>query len=232
LKVRSPIIGDASGKLGGAIWARNAGGLYVRAFVTVPDDPTTARGLMRTAMSETVGFWKGDLDQAQREPWEEFARNNPSPGRLAEPQQKGGMDEFIHANVLRRWLATNTSAAMTWTVTPPESRGCPNDGPAISLAVGTTDTMHFEWPGGELWNGDGGAAMVWISSDRVAQTRNFYARKYRFFTILGNDAVNPASPVNEPLPYDLIGGWRCFWRMRVLTTDGRMSPEARGFIQA
>lgn len=230
MKVRSALIEDASGKLDGTIWARNASGLYIRSLVTLPDFTTTARTFMRDAMAEVVSRWKTELAPEQRAEWEAFARANPSSTRLGVVQAKGGMDEYIHANILRQWIiAQGGGFNLELIDTPPDARGCPCEPPTVQVASGTTDTLQLTWNGNEAWQGGASGGIVWISLDKVSPTRNFYARGYTYWAFLGNSDGVTNPPYVQALPYDLIGGYRCFWRFRGLTTDGRLSPEARGF---
>lgn len=80
------VIGELSGKMGGAVFARNRGGAYVRQYVVPVDPRTSAQISARSNFGIAASNYHG-LNEDQKSLWRNFASNvfNPKTGRAGVP---------------------------------------------------------------------------------------------------------------------------------------------------
>jgi len=92
-----PMVAEVSGKIGGAVYARNRGGAYVRDW-TKPLSSTTSYALAAksrlTALSQA---WQGLTDN-QRAAWKAWAQANPVINRLGESRVLSGSQAYVQIN--------------------------------------------------------------------------------------------------------------------------------------
>lgn len=101
MKIKSALLTQMSGSIGGMTGAHNRGGLYLRAR-TVPVDTATARQQqVRTAFSELVVRWTDTLTPAQREAWNLYGQNVLVTDTLGDPRPRSGQNWFIACNTPR-----------------------------------------------------------------------------------------------------------------------------------
>jgi len=94
----SAVVGAASGKIGGNVFARNASGAYVRTF-TMPINPnTTKQQGVRTDFADLISSWKS-LTAAKQQAWEDMAPQYPYTNRLGESSQYTGQQLYNHLNM-------------------------------------------------------------------------------------------------------------------------------------
>lgn len=94
-----PIIGDASGRLGTVIAARNRGGAYLRNG-TKPLVSTTAYALAAKALLASLSQDWQALTAAQRASWEAWADSHQVINRLGEPRTLTGHQAYIKLNAI------------------------------------------------------------------------------------------------------------------------------------
>ena len=93
-KVLNSTIGQLSGKLGGMIFSRNAGGEYVRAGVTGVNPQTQAQLRARNAFASVSTLFR-TLSSAEKTAWQEFADNWYSPRQGGNTGQFSAYNAFI-----------------------------------------------------------------------------------------------------------------------------------------
>lgn len=100
-----------SGKLGGAVFASNKGGAYMRAF-TKPTNPKTAyQEDARDSLAQYSNEWRGLTDQ-QRESWVAWAATHPVVDRLGASRHLTGSQAYVKINA-NRDLAGDATANAT-----------------------------------------------------------------------------------------------------------------------
>ena len=93
-KVINSYIGQLSGKLGGMVFSRNAGGAYVRANVKGTNPQTISQVQARNAFASVATLFRG-LSSAEKSQWQEFADNYYSPRGGGNTGQFSAYNAFI-----------------------------------------------------------------------------------------------------------------------------------------
>ena len=82
--IKSQLITQASGSIGGLVGSHNAGGMYFRAR-TIPVNPGSAAQIaVRNIVAQLTAAWTADLTAAQRTAWQTYADNVPTTNRLGD----------------------------------------------------------------------------------------------------------------------------------------------------
>lgn len=198
------LIGVFSGKLGGQVYARNAGGQYVRQWVR-PVQPQTERQTQQTErISGLSRSWGSDLTEDQRAAWSTLSQLYTYPNRLGDPIKLSSSALFVKVNTVR--IVAGDSPLLD----PPINLSVPalEDVEVtqlqidereltftISQALGVSEKLYCR------------AAL------NVPESRNFVKNLYRFCAVSAVAAVNPVViniPADLPVP---AADMRCFFRL-------------------
>lgn len=224
MKFKSAIVTQASGSVGGTTFARNRGGMYMRARA-VPTNPNSPQQqAVRGALSQNVSTWGDVLTDAQRDGWDTYALNTPKIDSLGEPVNMGGLGAYNRCNVLR------VVAGLARVDTPPTffNFGAFTD-PVVGVVDASASTLSLAFANTDDWaNEDGSSMCVFISRGQNA-SRNYFKGPYRYAgRINGNATTAPTSPATITVPFALTAGQRVFVRVVVTRADGRVSSDFLG----
>ena len=95
----SALIAEIRGKVGGNVFARNKGGLYVRAKIK-PLNPRSVLQQTRRAIAAAVASHWGTITQQQRDDWQAYAVNTSWTNRLGASINIGGEAAFVRLNAM------------------------------------------------------------------------------------------------------------------------------------
>jgi hypothetical protein len=95
-----PMVGQASGGVGGLVFSHGRYGYYIRARVKPTVSVTEYALLAKETLSYVSQAWQ-DLDGPGREAWRIWAANNPVTDRLGQRQVLAGNAAFVKINALR-----------------------------------------------------------------------------------------------------------------------------------
>lgn len=93
-KILNSPLGQLSGKMGGMVFSRNAGGAYVRAGVTGINPQTIAQVQARNAFGSVSTLFRG-LSSSEKTQWQEWADNYYSPRNGGNSGQFSAYNAFI-----------------------------------------------------------------------------------------------------------------------------------------
>lgn len=222
IKVGS-LISDIKGLVGGLIFARNKGGLYVKNFATPINPQTTRQTDVRNDFATLVDDWQSRLIGLERTAWNDYGENNPVLNRLGELINISGLNWFIKLNALR------LQASLTVVDDPPigSSTGVPDttlsvddiDLGGASIDVGFNVALN--------WVGTDGDAMAVFAPAIQGQGIETFKRTLRFVGIIaGNTALPPTSPATLAYPWDgPTGGGKVFVEAVILETSPLKQTE-------
>lgn len=111
------IVNDIRGSVGTETYARNQGGIYVRARTTPADPNTAAQQACRAAVTALSQYWSATLTDQQRNDWRRYAHQHPQPDRFGNPHLTNGYTRFIQVNANRYRL--DTAVAFSFPPTAP-----------------------------------------------------------------------------------------------------------------
>lgn len=228
MKIKSQIITEASGSMGGLTASHNRGGLYFRAR-TIPVNPGSPQQVeIRAFMAQLTSLWLNVLTSTQRSGWDTYAENVQLPDTLGEARNTGGIGMYVRSNSprLQAGLARIDDAPTIFNI----GEYFPTSLPTASVA---TQLLTIPFSVADAWPAEDGAGMIFWVSRPQNPSINYFKGPYRFADVaLGDSAVPRTSPEDVPAPFPFVVGQRLFYRVNVSRADGRLSAETRNFAVA
>lgn len=215
-------VASISGKIGGQVWARNAGGAYVRNQGRVVNPRTDLQTSVRAAFGTSAVSWQG-LTEDQRIGWAVYAAGTPVAGRTG-PITLSGIAMFQKCNVGRTLIG---AAAV---LDAPSTLGLSPFNVAGVNFVNNAPSFDINWAGGagDEWETEVGSAMLVYASPPQKPSINFYKGKFNFVGSVEGAVIPPTSPgtLTFPTGWVWVAGQKVFGRAYVIRADGRISQEA------
>lgn len=115
--ILGPMVGQASGKVGGMVFSRNRGGTYVRRRAHPTTNTSQWANAAKETFGEVSGAWAG-LAQAAREAWHTWSTNNPVVDRVGNKITLDGHAAYLRVNCFRN-AVTGSSLALPPVIGPP-----------------------------------------------------------------------------------------------------------------
>lgn len=219
--VQSPIFNKMSGKMGGLVGARNAGGMYVRTN-SMPVNPNTPeQQLVRSYLASLVSRWTSVLSKAQREAWSTYGQNVSKKNRIGATINVSGQNWFIGSNSLR--LRAGLSIVDD---APTEFSMATFTPPTVSLAK-TNGDITVAFTNSDVWAGEVGGALLLFASRPLSQSRNFPATSFMYVGKIAGAVSPPTSPSTFTNPFNIEENYRQWYRLISLRADGRVSSPFR-----
>lgn len=132
--ILGPMVGEVSGKLGGAVFSHNRGGTYVRRRAKPTTVTSDAAQAAKAAFGQVSGAW-AHVSAMARDAWKTWAANNPRVDRLGQKVTLDGHAAFVWCN--SRQVAAGGAVLLT-----PPAEGPPDalqtltlDGAVVSSAL-------------------------------------------------------------------------------------------------
>jgi hypothetical protein len=220
MKYKSHILSQGSGKIGGAVYSYNRGGVYIRAWRKPTNPNTSQQQAVRDALSLLQTRFANTLTAAQRLAWNTFATNVPITGALGDSVTLTGQQWYVKANVPR--LQASVAAIDTAPVIF-EMAALTTPVPTI-VAAGTTVSLAYT--NTDAWAGEVGGYLLLFASRPQNPTVNFFKGPFRFAGKVSGAGTPPTSPSVITLPFPIgPAGSRMFFRAVALRADGRPSPD-------
>lgn len=223
MKFKSQVYTQVSGSVGGATYARNRGGMYSRGRAMPSNPQTSFQTEVRNAVAGLTAAWSQTLTEDQRNAWGVYAANVPILDKLGDQRLISGLNWYVRNNVPRvqGGLLIVSDAPTTFTLPAFTVGGVVIDVSSSNASITFDDSE--EWA-----IADGGAMLVYISRP-VSPGIQFFKGPYRYAgAILGDTATPPTSPATVTLPFDVTVDNKVFYRIEVVTADGRLSSPFRG----
>ena len=226
MKFKSALVSQVSGSVGGATFAHNQGGLYMRSR-TVPTNPrSTQQVQVRTALGGLSNQWVNTLSAAQRTAWQVYSTNVKYIGPLGDSRSIGALANYNRSNVPRVQvgLPIVSNAPTNYT-----TGGFVQ--PTVT-ATASTSRLTVSFTGSDSWVSAAGSGMLVFVSRPQNQSINFFKGPYRLAGAITGTATGVASPATLALPFATSAGQKLFYRVQVSQADGRYSLPVTGFCSA
>lgn len=219
--ILSPLVNRMSGKLGGIVGARNAGGMYLRSNVMPVNPQTAAQMMVRSYLAQLVARWSQVLTADQREQWGTYGQNVTRQNKIGQTIKVTGQNWYVGNNILRlqSGLSIVDNGPVIFagdTMTPPTVTLAASDGD-ISVAYTNTDD----------WAGEVGGALIVFASRPLSNSRNFPATSYLYAGKVAGAETPPTSPLSLVNPFNIEANYRQWYRLISLRADGRVSAPFR-----
>jgi hypothetical protein len=224
MKIKSALVTQASGSIGGLTASRNRGGLYLRARAMPTNPGTPQQEAVKAIVAQLSNRWVNELDTAGREAWNLYALNVPLPDTLGELRNVGGLAMYVRSNVPR--LQTSLPRVDVAPTIFDTGDFSPFGAPGADASADTF-TVSFETT--DDWVGEDDAGALILSSRPQNVSINYFKNPYRFAAvILGASIGPPTSPFTGPLAFPVgAAGQKVFFQVRVSRADGRLSFPQR-----
>lgn len=223
MKIKSQLVTQMSGSLGGITGSHNKGGLYLRAR-SIPVNPNSAaQQAVRNALSSLVNLWTGTLTAAKRAAWETYAANVPKTDTLGDTLQLSGQQWYIGANVprLQASLARVDDAPTVF------NRGNTDETIAITASE-ATQLMSVAFDDTLAWADEDGSSLLVYASRPQNASINYFKGPYRFAgQIDGDSGTPPTSPTTIAVPFPVVEGQQIFVATAITRADGRLTSRQR-----
>lgn len=221
MKIKSAIITQASGSVGGLTASRNRGGLYLRARA-IPVNPSSAfQVAVRNALATLVNRWTTILTTVQRDAWTLYANNVPVMNNLGDFINLTGQQHYIRSNTprIQAGLTVVDAGPVIFNTGSVNQPSLLYDSALQQIGVNFDDT--------ESWVNEDGAALLAYTSRGQNESINFFKGPYRLAgSILGNSLTPPTSAaVIDPPPFVITALRKYFDFVRLSSADGRLSGK-------
>lgn len=221
MKFKSALVTQASGSAGGATFAHNSGGLYMRAR-SIPTNPSTAfQTAVRNILSGLSQAWSATLTTAQRTAWDTYATNVPLIGPLGDSRKVGGLAMYIRCNTPRVQAGLSSIAAAPTIFTLGTFTN-----PTLTITA-STGLISVAFTNTDLWASATTGALLVYSSRPQSVGINFFKGPYRLAGKIVGATVPPTSPVSVTSPFTLTAGQKVFVQIQATLPDGRLSAAFR-----
>lgn len=230
--IKTTIVSEVSGRVGGLVFSHNAGGPYIRQG-SIPTNPnTTFQQSVRTNVATLSVMWNDTLTQAERDAWEVYAANVKLTNRIGEQVNVSGIAMFVRSNVARMQIQVDpVIAAPTIFNLGILSKA------AVENATEAGQTVDIAWGGFiplDPWQSLAGSWLIVYVSRPQNPGIKFFKGPYRVAGSLQGDPVPPVSPLTVTVPFAITAGQRLFTRTVVSLVDGRFTTPifANGLVGA
>lgn len=219
------IVADIRGSVGDETYARNQGGLYVKARKAPTDPNTAAQQACRAAMAALSQYWSDELTEQNRTDWRAYAHQHPRPNRFGSVNLTNGYTRFLRLNFTRRRL----DATIPFTSPPPAPPLHPpvvsgeGDASAQELTIFLPPTNYDPpFAGLELF--------LYISPD-VPPGRNFYNGPWLYFARTRNVPGWTNDFQEMAIGAGYTGGHKLFFRLVAQNyATGELSSAYQNFV--
>lgn len=221
MKIKSALMTEASGSLGGLVASHNRGGLYLRARAVPVNPNTPQQQLIRGFVAQLTSLWTDVLTAPQRASWDLYAENVPLPDRLGEPRNVGGLAMYVRSNVPRMQspLPRVDTAPLIFNLGDYSA-------PSFNTLSEATQDVTTVFSGTDEWVSETQAALIFYSSRAQNPSINYFKGPYRLADrILGSQPAPPVPPVQLSVAFPFVVGQRIFFRYNVTRADGRLGSE-------
>lgn len=221
MKIKSALVTQMSGSIGGLTGSRNRGGMYIRSRA-IPTNPTTGpQTAVRNVFGAMSAAWSSVLSPAQRAAWDLYASNVPVTDRLGDSIYLSGQQWFVGANTLR------IRSGFAFIADGPTTFSRPSFTTPTSLSLGTDGSIGFAYTATDDWANEAGGALICFAGKPVSRGINFFKGPFRFCdTVDGDDTTPPTSPASLDSPFVQSIDQHVWLRFVAILADGRFSPAA------
>lgn len=217
-----PLVSEVRGKIGGVVFARNKGGLYVRNFAAPTQGQFEAREDAKAAFGYLSNLW-GSLTQGQRDGWAAYGQSVPTINSLGEEQGLTGLAAFMRGNaILRR-------AGLPVAMNAPDVgvRGPTMGQPVVSVTAsgaGVTE-LTVAFSSADPYGQSNEAVIQAQRSGAVTTARESPSGLAMRFIGAPEVETNGPGSADEFDLTGLVPDLTYWFRFRLATLDGRLGPD-------
>lgn len=236
------LVSEVRGKVGGVVFARNKGGMYIRNFAAPINRRTPLQAESRQFLTDAIAGWR-DLTEPARLAWGDYGREVGTFNSLGEKVTISGMSAYVAGATLLLVAggAVPSGAPVEFSLPPiPAIEDVEVIGatPDPFSTGGNIDISEIDASGGGSINASGGFVVVTFSGPhpvtRISPAGLAFARSQWG---AGSNPPTVAAAISGPTwetgpmtilanPASVVPGMAWFVRARTVTSDGRVSAYA------
>jgi len=218
--IKSQLITQMSGSIGGVTGSHNRFGMYLRSRATPVNPSTIYQSIVRAAVATLANRWIDVLTPAQRSGWETYAANVSMTGALGAEIYLTGLNHYVRSNANRLQASV---------VTQDDAPGIFNLGeftlPSITASE-ATQQVTFSFTDTDDWANEVGGYGYIFDSRPQNPTRSYFKGPYRMAHVLAGAAVPPVSPHIHAAVFAFVEGQRLYSKFSSARADGRLASHA------
>jgi len=205
-------VSQISGKVGGVVFSRGAGGAIIRKH-TKPINPRSARqNVVRSNVAYLTTYWSKTLTEQQRTDWRAYVAGTTWTNRLGQTIQINGLAAFVRVNTLRLLAGLDLIAAA------PLAMGHAGGVTISFTAYSDTGKLNVAEPVGAFDKSTDDHELLIFSGLPTEAGRISATRGFRFIQVIsGNATTPPTFPLELTAPFTMQEGQLI--TMRAMFTD-------------
>lgn len=212
MKITSPIFGEMSGKIGGAVASKARGGIQYLRKLVIPSNPQSSfQTAVRNIVSGLASYWRSTLSGANRTAWEALAASS-SPEISGENLFVGNNTQVMLGGQPRIDVAP-ASASTTLTA------------PTVVVDVSDVE-VQLTGLAADAWNAEGGGVNIYATAPQSASR---LARQFPYRKIgTAEGAVSPIATFDAAYPAalgTLVAGKIVYVRLVAFSPTGQVSTQ-------
>lgn len=217
--IKSQLLTQMSGSIGGVTGSRNRYGMYLRARATPVNPSSPAQVVVRNLVATLSNHWIDTLTESQRSLWETYAANVAMVGALGSEIFLTGLNHYVRSNVpILQSGGTRIDAA-------PTTFNLGEFTVPVATASEATQLVSLAFTNTDEWANEVGGAMMVLASRPQNPTRNYFKGPYRYAHVIEGAVVPPTSPDTFTPPFAFVENQRLFCQIRTNRADGRLATE-------
>lgn len=195
MKIKSALVTQISGSIGGMTGAHNRGGLYLRARA-IPVNPSTGyQQQVRSALTALVNRWTTILTAAQRVAWNLYGANVSVIDKLGDTRFLTGQQWYLACNTPRNQYFQKYLINTVPIVDDAPTLFDRGDFTTPSFAMDAVTGLTVTFDNTDDWANEDDAMLLLYQGCPVNGSRGFFKGPYRLLTsIAGNATTAPTSP--------------------------------------
>lgn len=221
-----PTIAEARGSIGGVVYSRNRGGMYMRNR-SVPTNPNTARQQnVRLFMLTAAQYFSETLIAADRKTWEVYTQNTPATNRVGATIVLSGIAAFVRTNALRQ--LANLAILDKAPATGGEATAIKVNAPGISISAATQEIVINADTDLGNWSKDiDDDACIFSQGLPVDPNVLYFKGPFRTVYSLNGDSTSPhAFPFTIACVFAVQEGQVCYMKFKHLDAEGKVSNDS------
>lgn len=233
MKIKSALVTQMSGSIGGMTGSHNKGGMYLRAR-TIPVNPnSTQQQLQRQYFSTAVQRWTEVLTEVNRTTWRNYANNVLLTDTLGDALQLSGQQMYIRTATAQMLAASGGATPPTIDTfdTAPATFDTGELGD-ISFTQATSDNREVTVgiAGAPGWAAQDDGTLILQLGIPQNNSRRFFKGPFRFCDSVNGASLSPITTAvidaDDCTPIiNFATGQRMFVRCRALYNDGRLTSS-------
>jgi hypothetical protein len=222
MKIKSALVTQMSGSIGGLTGYASRGGLILRARGIPSGGPTVWQQAVRSYMGVLSTAW-AVLTPANRALWDAYGASVGLVDALGNTIYVPGRQHYIRSNLPR------LQAGLSIIPAGPSNLSLPSLSPVAGSMTSATNVHAVTFNNADLWATAVGGALLLYYSEPQSVTVNSFSGPYRYGGKIAGAASPPTSPGSITMPFPFGVSVRVFFKAEAVTAEGRLSNSFRGF---